>query len=182
MKKNKLGVTLSYLLRHNPEDLIMDKYGWVLLKDIINKLDVTLEDIEYIVVTNNKKRFGFNEDKTKIKAYQGHSKKLGLEITFKEVQFPKFYYHGTQKNVVSSIQKTGINSKTRAYVHLSKDIETASDVGLRRGKDLVIFEIDANQMKRDGYKIYESENEVILIDHVPAKYLKLLKNGKNREN
>ena len=104
-----------------------------------------------------------------IRAHQGHSAKLGLNITFKEVQFPATYYHGTEFMVRNSILKHGIQARNRAYVHLSKDVITAVNVGNRhtgRGDTVMVLEIDGNQMKRDGLKIYESENGVILVDDV----------------
>ena len=166
---------ISYLLRHDPEDLIMDKEGWVLTSQLLAKLNIRLTDLEEIVASNDKKRFSFNEDKTEIRANQGHSKNLGLDIKFDEVQFPQTYYHGTARKNVVSIMKSGLHSQTRAYVHLSKDVETARKVGLRHSKDIVILEIDGNQMKRDGFKIYESKNEVILVDHVHSEYIKIKK-------
>lgn len=169
---------ISYLLRHNPEDLKMDKQGWVSITDLRLKVGITQEDLDYIVEHNNKKRFGYNEDKTKIRAHQGHSAKLGLKITFNEVQFPTTYYHGTEFMVKNSILKHGLQARNRAYVHLSKDIHTAVNVGnrhTRRGDTVMVLEIDGNQMKRDGYKIYESENGVILVDEVPPKYIKMQK-------
>ena len=172
--KNK-SRQISYLLRHNPEDLKMDKQGWVSIYDLIVKVGLTIEELEEVVVTNDKKRFGFNEDKSKIRAYQGHSEKLSLNIKFNEIQFPETYYHGTDIINKSSIFKYGINSRTRAYVHLSKDIKTAKTVGFRHGNIILILEIDGNQMKRDGLKIYESENGVILVNEVPVKYIQIKK-------
>lgn len=168
-----LSRKISYLLRHNPEDLKMDKQGWVSVYDLVIKLNITKEDLDHVVENNDKKRFSYNEDGSKIRANQGHSAKLGLKITFKEVQFPKTYYHGTQFMSKNLIEKHGLKPMNRAYVHLSKDVQTAVNVGGRRGDTIIIFEVDGNQMKRDGYKIYESENGVILVDEVPPKYLKL---------
>lgn len=164
---------ISYLLRHNPEDLKMDSEGWVWTGDLLKKLGITMQELTYIVETNDKKRFAFSADKLQIRASQGHSEKLGLDIKFNEVQFPKNYYHGTIKVNVDSILKKGLNTGTRAYVHLSKDVETATQVGLRHGKDVVILVIDGNQMKRDGFMIYESENGVILAESVPGEYIKI---------
>ena len=140
--------------------------------ELLRKVGISNDELIHIVETNDKKRFAFNDDKTKIRASQGHSEKLQLDIKFKEVQFPSTYYHGTARINVISILKNGLNSKSRAYVHLSKDVKTARDVGLRHSKDVVILEIDGNQMKRDGLKIYESENGVILASLVPGKYIK----------
>ena len=164
---------MSYLLRHDPEDLKIDKEGWVLTQDLLKKIEITMQELRYIVETNDKKRFAFNDDESKIRASQGHSEKLGLDIKFKEVQFPETYYHGTAEKNIESILKTGLHSQTRAYVHLSKDVDTAIKVGLRHSKIVRIIEIDGNQMKRDGLKIYESENGVILLKDIPAKYLSI---------
>jgi len=164
---------ISYLLRHNPGDLKMDEQGWVSTDDLLEKLSITMQELRYIVETNDKKRFAFSKDQSKIRASQGHSEKLGLKINFREIQFPKNYYHGTVVKNVDSILKTGLNTGTRAYVHLSKDEETAFSVGRRHGKDVVILIIDGNQMKRDGLTIYESENGVILAQTVPGKYIKV---------
>jgi putative RNA 2'-phosphotransferase len=163
---------ISYLLRHNPEDLMMDKNGWVETNDLIEKLGITLQELKYIVETNDKKRFAFSGDKLRIRASQGHSEKVKVDISFKEVQFPQSYFHGTAVKDVASIMKTGLSSQTRQYVHLSKDKKTAEAVGRRHSKDIEILLIDGNQMKRDGLKIYESENGVILVKHVPPKYIK----------
>jgi putative RNA 2'-phosphotransferase len=164
---------MSYLLRHDPEELDMDNQGWVLVDQLLKKLGISMEKLEYIVTDNDKKRFGFNENKTKIRAHQGHSSKLGLSIKFKEVQFPQTYYHGTDFLNQNSILKHGIRPGNRAYVHLSKDVKTAINVGRRHGDTVLVLEIDANQMKRDGLKIMESENGVILVTEVPPKYIKI---------
>ena len=166
---------ISYLLRHNPEDLKMDSEGWVWTGDLLKKLGITMSDLENIVENNDKKRFAFSDDKLQIRASQGHSGKLGLKIQYKEVQFPHTYYHGTVFMNLGSIEKHGLKPQSRSHVHLSKDIETAKKVAerhLKRGDTYLILEVDGNQMKRDGYKIYESENGVILVDEVPPKYIK----------
>jgi len=169
----KISQKMSYLLRHNPEDLSMDKRGWVKVEDLLKKLNITQEELDYVVVNNNKKRFGYNNDKSLIRAHQGHSAKLNLRIEFKEVQFPTNYYHGTDKRIAALILREGLKPMKRSHVHLSKNAITAMTVGKRHGNEVIIFVIDGNQMKHDGYKIYESENNVILVEEVPPKYLKL---------
>lgn len=164
---------ISYLLRHNPEDLKMDLEGWVSVNDLLDKLKISLNDLEHIVNTNDKKRFAFDKDKIKIRASQGHSNKLKLDIKFNEVQYPKTYYHGTAEINIKSILNNGLTPRTRDMVHLSKDIETAKKVALRHGRRIKILSVDGNEMKRDRLKIYESENGVILVDYVSPKYIKL---------
>ena len=65
---------------------------------------------------------------------------------------------------------------SRLYVHLSKDIETATKVGLRHG-ELAIIVIDAQKMYKDGYKFYLSANGVWLTEKVPVEYFKELLSG-----
>ncbi len=166
-----LSRKISYLLRHNPEDLVMDKRGWVSVDDLLKKLSITIESLDDIVTNNDKKRFGYNETKTKIRAHQGHSGKLNLRIDFKEIQFPADYYHGTSTSKVSLILKKGLKPMSRAQVHLSKDVITATTVGMRHGSDVTIFVIDGGRMKQDGLKLYLSENNVVLVDEVPPKYI-----------
>jgi len=173
MMKN-VSRKISYLLRHNPEDLQMDKNGWVRVEDLLEKLQISQEELDHIVDNNDKKRFGYSPEKHLIRANQGHSAKLGLKIDYKEVQFPHTYYHGTVFMNLASIEKHGLKPMSRSHVHLSKDVPTARKVAerhLRTGDTYLILEIDGNQMKRDGYKIYESENGVILVDEVPPKYI-----------
>ena len=164
---------ISYLLRHNPEDLKMDKRGWVNVKALLKKLDITQEELDHIVETNNKKRFGYNNDKSNIRAHQGHSAKLNLWIEHKEVFAPQNYYHGTSSVNVENILRKGLKPMNRAHVHLSKDVMTASMVGSRHGAKVTIFIVDGGRMKQDGHKIYESDNNVILVDEVPKKYLRV---------
>lgn len=168
---------ISLVLRHKPEEigLTLDEYGCVNVSDLIKGINkrgykVTIEDIERIVMEDDKQRYSFNEDKTKIKANQGHSIKVNLEL--KPIEPPRMLYHGTATRFRDSICKEGIKKQNRQYVHLSKDIETATKVGKRHG-ELVIFKINSHQMYQDGFKFYLSENKVWLTDYVPIKYLNI---------
>lgn len=175
----KYSKFMSLILRHKPQEigLTLDRYGYVNTLDLINGMNkkgykVTITDIEEIVIHDNKQRYSFNDDETKIRANQGHSVKVDLEL--KTVEPPEILYHGTSTKVVNSIYCDGIDKQKRQCVHLSSDIETATKVGKRHG-DLVIFEINSQQMYKDGYKFYLSENKVWLTDYVPVKYLRIIK-------
>jgi putative RNA 2'-phosphotransferase len=175
MDKRKVSKTLSYVLRHKPEQIgiIIDKNGWTDVNDLLNKIsikveNVTFEVLEEVVAENDKQRFSFNEDKTKIRANQGHSIKVDLELKTKRP--PKTLYHGTTKEAIDGIVKSGLIKMNRQHVHLSDEKETATKVGSRRGKAIIIF-IDTQKMYADGFKFYQSENGVWLTDHVPSKYL-----------
>ena len=127
-----------------------------------------MDMLEEIVRTDNKQRYSFNEDKTLIRANQGHS--IPVDVELKKAVPPDILYHGTGEKYVSSIDKEGLLPKSRLYVHLSKDIETAENVGRRRGKEIV-YRVKSGQMYWDGYKFYLSENGVWLTKEVPIKYL-----------
>jgi putative RNA 2'-phosphotransferase len=175
MGKNiiNIGRKISYLLRHNPEDLSMDKNGWVKVSDLLHKLDITKSVLDSIVDTNDKKRYSYNDDMTLIRANQGHS--INVDVELEEKIPPVVLYHGTSPLFIKSIMKHGLSKMNRQHVHLSYDLDTAMDVGERhsKNKDPEILIIDCKSMVKDGYKFYISNNGVWLTDHVPPKYLKL---------
>lgn len=176
MKDKEFSKFLSHLLRHRPDELNlnMDSFGWVEIKELVEKLNenskysVSMEYLEKIVIEDEKQRYAFNEDKSKIRAVQGHSIKVDLE--FPEVVPPKYLYHGTGEKFLENILKTGIQRKTRQYVHLSSDIETAYKVGQRHGNP-VILTISAYEMYLNGVKFYLSENGVYLTEYVDTKWI-----------
>ena len=170
----KKGKLLALLLRHKPEhlDLTLDSEGWALVKDLVDTGKFTKELLEEIVETNDKKRYVFNEDKTKIRALQGHSIDVNLNLKpLKEV--PEFLYHGTQWPNVDSIKTKGLNKGARHHVHLSKDLETADKVATRRKGNSVILTILAQEMHERGFEFYLTQNNVYLTDFVPGKYIKV---------
>ena len=128
----------------------------------------SMETLEEIVATNNKNRYSFNADKTKIRANQGHS--IPVDVELEEKEPPEFLWHGTGEKYVVSIDEHGLISKNRLYVHLSNDIETAQNVGKRHGK-VVIYKVWTGQMYQDGYQFYRSVNGVWLTKYVPVQYL-----------
>lgn len=133
---------------------------------------INMEILEEIVETDNKQRYSFNESKTLIRANQGHS--IPVDVELKEQEPPEFLYHGTADRFIKSIMTEGLKPISRLYVHLSKDIETAYKVGKRHGKS-VILKVDSGQMYQDGIKFYLSENGVWLTNKVDAKYLEQMK-------
>lgn len=166
---------LSFILRHKPDaiNLVLDKQGWAEINDIIIKtidMDLSHQLIEEVVKTNDKQRFVLSDDKLKIRANQGHSIDVNLNLTAQEP--PSVLYHGTAEHNINSILQEGIKSRKRQYVHLSTNKNTASEVGKRYGKP-VVLEVNCSQMNTDGYAFYLSENKVWLTNFVPAKYLLL---------
>jgi putative RNA 2'-phosphotransferase len=167
---------LSLILRHKPESagIILDKNGWTNVDVLISKLqdlgyDID-DDILYdIVDTNDKQRFKFSEDYTKIRASQGHS--VDVDLQLKSQVPPVVLYHGTVESALKGIFKDGLKRVKRHAVHLSHETVTATKVGSRRG-DAIILEIDSKKMYADGIKFYKSENGVWLVEEVPPKYIK----------
>lgn len=168
---------LSLILRHSPETigLKLDENGWADVEELIVKCNnrgsqnqMTAELLDYVVESNDKKRFTFNEDKTKIRASQGHS--ISVKLDLKEAEPSEFLYHGTVEKFLESIKKDGLQKMSRQHVHLSKDRETAIKVGSRRGIAQILT-IKSSEMYKDGFKFYLSENNVWLTDEVPVKYI-----------
>ena len=165
---------LSLILRHKPETIgiKLDEHGWADVSELISGISKTrpfdMKMLEEIVRTDNKQRYSFNEDKTLIRANQGHSIPVDVELEKKTP--PEFLYHGTGEKFVSSIDKEGLLSKSRLYVHLSKDTETAVKVGSRHGKP-VVYRVAARKMADEGYEFFLSVNGVWLVKAVPAEYL-----------
>ena len=166
---------MSLVLRHRPEEigLTLDENGWANVEELINRMNAKGADankaiIELIVATNDKKRFAFNEDKTMIRASQGHS--IEVELDLQPTTAPDLLYHGTAERSVAGILQSGIQKQSRQHVHLSETIETAKAVGSRHGRP-VIFIIDAKQMQADGLVFYLSANKVWLSDDIPSQYI-----------
>ena len=175
--KTKESKYIALLLRHKPEEgnLTLDKEGYCLTDSLVKAVkkefpSFSLNDLKDIVASDEKGRYSFNENQTKIRANQGHSTNQ-VNITFKEVIPPNILYHGTATRFLNNIYKEGLKPMNRQYVHLSKDIETANKVGSRHGK-VYILEIDCQKMVEDGYKFYISENNVYLTKSVDRKYIK----------
>ena len=170
----RLSKFVSLILRHRPEviGITLDEHGWANVDELIAGIGRTEEFdmalLEEIVVTDEKQRYSFSTDKTLIRANQGHSIPVDVELEKKEP--PEVLFHGTGEKSVASIKEKGLLPMERLYVHLSKDIEIARKVGKRHGKP-VVFRVEAGQMHRDGYEFYQSVNGVWLTKEVPSKYL-----------
>ena len=167
---------IALILRHRPETIgiALDEHGWAKVDELIDGINatgnhqVTKELLEVIVRTDEKQRYAFNEDHTLIRANQGHS--VSVDVELKEMEPPPVLYHGTGEKYADSIDRQGLIPKTRLYVHLSADMETAHKVGSRHGKP-VIYRVDCQRMAVDGFVFYRSVNGVWLTWEVLPKYL-----------
>ncbi|MBO5638182.1 MAG: RNA 2'-phosphotransferase [Acidaminococcaceae bacterium] len=177
MSLNKTSRFISMILRHKPGviGITLDEHGWANVSELVegvNKVHpLDMETLEEIVRTNEKQRFSFNEDKTKIRANQGHT--IPVDVELEEKDPPEVLYHGTGEKYVESIDSTGLEPRQRLYVHLSTDKEIATKVGQRHGKP-VVYRVNSGLMAKNGYVFYLSVNGVWLTKAVPVQYLEKL--------
>lgn len=168
---DRISRKMSYLLRHSLE--FIDEHGWAKTSDIIKELKKDYPDfneayLKEIVQTDAKGRYSFGSFGTKIRANQGHSVPVDVDLT-KAVP-PEFLYHGTAERFLKSIMQEGLTGQSRLYVHLSSTLETAVKVGARHGKP-AILKVHTEQMAKDGFEFFLSENHVWLTKHVPVQYI-----------
>jgi putative RNA 2'-phosphotransferase len=175
MKNKNLSKFLSLVLRHKPEviGLHMDSNGWVDLDELIQKMNsngrpVQRVDIFEVVASNAKQRFKLDESNNRIRANQGHS--LAVDVELQEKTPPRFLYHGTAIKNKAVISREGLKKMNRQHVHLSEAYTTAVEVGRRHGAPMIL-KIDCERMIRDGFRFYLSENKVWLTDVVAVKYI-----------
>lgn len=173
--KKKISKYLSLVLRHQPEVLgiELDEAGWTDVAHLLKKMNAAgrrcnREQLETVVRDNDKQRFQFNEDGTRIRATQGHS--IDVELGYEEATPPDELVHGTPEKFVELIRESGLKKMQRHHVHLHCDESLASSVGQRRGKP-VILTINSKAMFEAGHKFFVSPNQVWLTDHVPPEFI-----------
>lgn len=167
---------MSLVLRHNPQKIgiTLDSAGWVNVNEFLAACKahghtLTRNELELIVLNNDKQRFAFSEDGQRIRANQGHS--VQVELEYQPTAPPPILYHGTASRFLASIRQQGLVKGNRHHVHLSADPKTAKAVGVRQGR-LVLLVVRSQQMHEDSYQFFLSANGVWLTDVVPPKYLK----------
>ncbi len=166
---------LGYVLRHRPDSigLAVDERGWASVDELLDRAAAAgrrfdREDLLRVVATNDKRRFTLAPDGRRIRAAQGHS--IAVDLELRPVEPPPALYHGTAERFVDSIMRDGLTPRSRRHVHLSLDEATARRVGARNGRPAV-FAVHAREMHARGHRFYLSENGVWLTDRVPPEYL-----------
>jgi putative RNA 2'-phosphotransferase len=169
---------LSKHLRHQPQrlGLTLERGGWVAVDDLLracalHAMPLSLDELEEVVARNDKRRFAFDESGERIRANQGHSVAVDLQLA--PVAPPAILYHGTSHAVIDTVLREGLRKMRRHHVHLSEDVQTAMKVGRRHGQP-VVFVVDAGAMTADGALFFRSENGVWLVDAVAPRYLSQL--------
>lgn len=172
---DRLSRLLSLVLRHEPEKLglTLDEAGWTSTDALLEALarhgrSATFDNLRHVVETNDKKRFAFNEDLTRIRANQGHS--IEVALGYEPTTPPEILLHGTAPQFLASIRSDGLRKGQRHDVHLSASLETAQKVGQRRG-NAVILKVRAGDMHRAGHAFQLSANGVWLTDFVPPEFI-----------
>ena len=172
----KISKYLSKHLRHTPEalGLQLQPGGWVKVDELLGacarrNFAITREQLEEVVKQSDKQRFSFDDSRTRIRANQGHS--VAVDLQLQPQSPPNVLYHGTADHNIEGILRDGLQKRNRHHVHLSGDAETAQRVGARHGKPLVL-EVAAAQMHVAGFVFFRSENGVWLADEVSPAYLR----------
>jgi putative RNA 2'-phosphotransferase len=170
-----LSKFLSLVLRHKPETigLTLDANGWADVEELLerareNGRPLTRPLLERLVAENDKQRFALSEDGKRIRANQGHS--IAVDLNLRPQTPPETLYHGTASRFVDSIREQGLQCRNRQHVHLSIDEATATNVGKRHGKP-VILQVRAGEMHRAGVAFYVSENGVWLTGDIAPNFL-----------
>ena len=166
---------MSLVLRHQPDKigLTLSAEGWVQVSELLPAMEahgllVTLQELQRVVATNDKQRFAFSDDGTSIRASQGHS--VQVKLGYGPSSPPAILYHGTTNRFLPSIRQQGLLKGKRHDVHLSEQQETATSVGSRYGRP-VILKIASERMSNDGHVFFRSANGVWLTERVPVKYI-----------
>jgi putative RNA 2'-phosphotransferase len=167
----RLSRRISMVLRHRPESagITLDGNGWVPVDTLIKALGITRQELDAVVAGNDKSRFAIEGDR--IRASQGHSRRVNIDLALTPSPPPAPLFHGTPRANVPSIMREGLRPRSRQHVHLSPDTETATRVGARRSTDVAILRIDTAGMSSAGHLFYRSANGVWLTDEVPATYV-----------
>jgi putative RNA 2'-phosphotransferase len=176
-EKRRLSKSLSKTLRHQPERIgvELDDAGWCSVDDLLSAYaakgtQISRQALNEVVATNDKQRFSFSEDGNRIRANQGHS--VDVDLGYETAEPPEILLHGTPRQFVEAIRREGLNKMKRHHVHLHRDIATATAVGQRRGKP-VLLTIRAGDMHSAGHAFLVTPNDVWLTDHVPTEFIEI---------
>ena len=174
----QLSKFLSLILRHQPEtiDLRLDAQGWTDIAELLQKAaaagrPIAREDLDQVIAGNDKKRFTVSADGLRLRAAQGHSAPVQLDLPARAP--PDRLYHGTATRFLHAILAEGLKPQSRQHVHLSIDIETARTVGSRHGRPVVLA-VDTAAMRQQDYRFCQADNGVWLTAAVPPQFLQVI--------
>ena len=172
----QIGRYLSFLLRHRPDaiGLELDVGGWACIDDLVqltarSQTPLSREAIEHVARTNDKQRYTISDDGVRIRANQGHSFAVDLDLV--AIAPPAVLFHGTATRFLAAIREQGLLPMGRQHVHLSAQREVATDVGRRHGSAVVLV-VDAAAMHAAALPFFRSANGVWLTASVPPRFLR----------
>jgi putative RNA 2'-phosphotransferase len=174
----RLSRRMSLVLRHRPETagLTLDANGWVPVAALLAALGISREELDLVVAENDKKRFAIDtgpDGVDRIRASQGHSRRVEVDLELPAVTPPAELFHGTPRTNLDAIRREGLRPRSRHHVHLSADVATALVVGRRRSPDVVVFRVASGVMADEGHVFHRSDNGVWLAAGVPPQHLSI---------
>jgi len=171
----RISKFLSKHLRHDPAGLglTLEAGGWVAVDGLLaacarRGVVLSRELLAQVVASSDKQRFAFDAEGLRIRANQGHS--VAVDLQLRPQTPPARLFHGTTAASLSAIEREGLRKMQRHHVHLSADEATARRVGGRRGR-AVLLVVDAAAMHAAGSLFYCSDNGVWLVDAVAPEFL-----------
>ncbi|GLZ11058.1 putative RNA 2'-phosphotransferase [Actinomadura sp. NBRC 104425] len=172
----RISKYLARHLRNRPQDIqiTLDPHGWVDVDELLSAaarhgFPISRDELDHVVAVNDKRRYAFDETGRRIRANQGHSVDVDLDLPVTPP--PPYLYHGTTSRFVAAIRREGLRRMNRHAVHLSPDRRTAERVGSRRGTPVVLT-VDSGRMAADGHQFRVTPNNVWLVESVPPRYLR----------
>jgi len=171
----RISKFMSYVLRHHPGKIgiELDENGWIAVDLLLQAFasqgrEISRATLDYVVRTNNKKRFQYSEDGCRIRATQGHS--INVDLGYEPAEPPEYLYHGTYTKAIGSIRATGLTRQQRHHVHLHLDKTLAVDVGSRRGQPVLLV-VRSKEMSEAGHEFFVTPNGVWLTERVPPEFI-----------
>lgn len=172
-KDRALSKRLAYILRHKPDDfgITLGPGGWVQLDVLLAALEDSGQPssraaVEAMMAAATKTRYEISDGQ--IRASQGHS--IGVDLGLSPMVPPAVLFHGTVDRYLEAINAEGLRPMNRDHVHLSAEVETATSVGSRRGRPIVLT-IDAAAMHAAGHDFFQAANGVWLAAAVPPTFI-----------
>ena len=166
---------LAYILRHDKEAATeMEIGGWLPISYLVEKKGFSVEEINMLINSDDKGRFELSKSSKMVRALYGHS--VNIELNLTPAEPPEFLWHGSVRTALSEIFNDGILHRSRQFVHLTSDLESATEIGARHGEPASILVV-AGKMYKEGYKFYHVTDKIWLTKHVPCKYIVIQHSG-----
>lgn len=173
----KLSKFLALILRHKPDNfgLELDEDGFVGVDDVwvrvVNRFHekYSFDDLLAVVAGDERGKKRYEIVDGKIRALFGHSQVT--QISYPAIVPPELLYHGTAAEAVPEILETGLQARSRQYVHMTSELAIAHTVAHRHSNDIVILVIRAQEAHNSGVVFHNPEENTYLARAVPAQFI-----------